>query len=200
MYLLDKDELYNYYVAEGHSREDTLKHFNVTIGILKSNLSRYGIRKDGADSNFEQYELIKTDLLDFYISQNKTLIETGKKFDMSKQSLIKLLNFWGVHKDRHNSALNSRKAYHENFVKAMPSKEEVYQYYIVEDHSRAECIEHWNTSRKVFGKWLNILGIKKAEPLPFISEEDFYDYYIAQNHKQEECAEYFCVSVSQILT
>jgi hypothetical protein len=47
---------------------------------------------------------------------------------------------------------------------------------------------------------LNILGIKKAEPLPFISEEDFYDYYIVQNHKQEECAEYFGVSVSQILT
>jgi transposase len=198
--ILDKDELYNYYIVEGHSRAETLEHFDVTLGILKSNLSRYGIRKDGADSRFEQYENIKEELLDFYITQNKTLLEASEKFGINKQLLIKLLNFWGVNKDRHNSALNSRKAYHENFIKAIPSKEEVYQYYVVEDHTRAECIEHWCTSRKVFGKWLNILGIKKAEPLPYISREAFYDYYIVQNHKQEECAEHFDVTVNQILT
>lgn len=200
-HLINRDELYEYYIEENHSREETLKHFGVSIGILKSNLSRYNIRKDGKTSGgFDEYTTIKEELLDFYITQNKTLLETGEKFGLGKQRLIKLLNFWDAHKDRHNSALNSRKAYHENFVKAMPSKEEIYQYYIIEGHSRAECIKHWNTSRKVFGKWLNIVGVKKAQPLPYISREDFYDYYIVQNHKQEECAEYFNVSVNQIIT
>lgn len=198
--LLDRDELYNYYIVKDHSRAETLKHFDVTIGILKSNLSRYGIRKDGANSRFEQYECIKEDLLDFYISQNKTLLETGEKFGINKQLLIKLLNFWGINKDRHNSALNARKAYRENYVKTIPTKEEIYQYYVVENHTRKECIAYWNTSTKVFAKWLKLFNIEKAEPLPYISKEDFYDYYIVQNHRQEECAEHFGVTVNQILT
>lgn len=198
--LLDKDELYNYYIVENRSRAETLEHFDVTIGILKSNLSRYGIRKDGADSRFERYENVKKDLLDFYITQNKTLLETGEKFGINKQLLIKLLNFWGINKDRHNSALNARKAYRENYVKTIPTKEEIHQYYVVENHTRKECIAHWNTSITVFTKWLKLFNIEKAEPLPYISKEDFYEYYIAQNHKQEECAEYFGVTVNQILT
>ena len=119
-HLINRDELYKYYIEENHSREETLKHFDVSIGILKSNLSRYNIRKDGKTSGgFDEYDSVKEELLDFYINQNKTLLETGEKFGLGKQRLIKLLNFWDVHKDRHNSALNSRKAYRENYVKTI---------------------------------------------------------------------------------
>lgn len=200
-YLLDRGALYKYYIEENHSRDETLRHFDISLGILKANLSRYNIRKDGKVSGgFDEYDSIKEELLNFYIIQNKTLEETGEKFGLNKQRLIKLLNFWDIHKDRHMSALNARKAYRENYVKTIPTKEEIYNYYIVENHTRAECIKYWSTSRKVFAKWLKLFGIEKAQPLPYISEDDFYNYYIVQNHKQEECAEHFGISVNQILT
>ena len=200
MALLDRDALYQYYIVEGHSREETAQYFDVSVGTLKNSLSAYSIYKDSNKQNvLEKYNDIKESVIKAYIENNETTDSILERFNLTKSTFIKLLRFWGIKKDRHSSALNSRKSYKDNFLAQMPSYGEVYQFYIVENHSRAECIEHWDTSRKVLGKWLSILGIKKVKPIPFVSKADFYKYYIEENHTHKECAEHFNISIAQVI-
>lgn len=97
---MEKEELYQYFIEENHSREETAKYFGVTEGAVRSALRKYGIKKSKSDSLKTRYKI-------------------------------------------------------------SVSKEEVYKYYIEENHTRDECLEHFNVSLNVFKRWLTEFCIKK---------------------------------------
>lgn len=83
------------------------------------------------------------------------------------------------------------------------SKEDLYKYYIIEDHSYAECLEHFNTSIAVMRKLMKEYNIYKniyknmgqnPELKNIITKDKLYNYYIVENHSWHETLKYFGIS------
>ncbi len=77
------------------------------------------------------------------------------------------------------------------------SREDLYQYYVVENHSRADSSKHFGISKYAFIKLLDEYNIKKAPEKVDVSREAFYNYFIEQNHTFDETAKYFNISKNQ---
>ena len=65
MTFLNKNDLYNYYVVQNHSRKDTASYFGVTMGVLKYNLSVFDIRKVRTNEKnaLDRFNSIREDLI-----------------------------------------------------------------------------------------------------------------------------------------
>ena len=72
------------------------------------------------------------------------------------------------------------------------NKENLYKYYIEENHSRKECLDYFNCSLSALKAMLFKERIVKNPLKSFsISVQDVYDYYIVQRHSLRECCEFF---------
>ena len=75
------------------------------------------------------------------------------------------------------------------------TKEEVYKYYVEENHTRDDTAKHFNCGVYAldgFCKYHNIVKcIKKPKTKLNASKEEVIEYYINQNHTQEETVRYF---------
>lgn len=92
------------------------------------------------------------------------------------------------------------------------TKDEVIDYYITTNHSVMESVEHFNTSKRVFGKYLRKFSIRKPKYLANklakkslminhpsarrqleqrITEDEFRNYYIVENHSILDTAKHF---------
>lgn len=73
------------------------------------------------------------------------------------------------------------------------TKEELNQYFIIENHTLDQCAEHFGYNVSKIRKLLRKYNIKKIQKVN-ISEEALYNYYIVSNHTYEECMKYFNIS------
>lgn len=134
------DRVYNYYIEEKHTREDTLKHFNLTIALLRNIQTFDSFKKD-------RFIPIDDELLvKMYIKDNKKLKECAEYFGVSIPKIRRTLKKLGIYKDK---KLISN---YENTKKIRLNKEELYQYYIVENHSLEEAAQHFNVERQIVKK------------------------------------------------
>lgn len=83
-------------------------------------------------------------------------------------------------------------------------KAQLFDYYINENHSRAETADHFQITENTLKKFLRTYGIKKPKSLSLknrparsnISEDDIRHYYIEENHTREECLEHFNIGLT----
>lgn len=131
------EQVYKYYIEENHTRNETLKHFNLTIGLLKN------IQKN---NNFKKERFIPIDgklLIKMYIKDNKKLGECAEYFGVSIPKIRRTLKKLGVYKDKE---LISD---YENIKKIRLNKEKLYQYYIVENHSLEDTAKYFNVDFQI---------------------------------------------------
>lgn len=131
------DKVYNYYIEEKHTREDTLKHFNLTIALLRNIQTFDSFKKD-------RFIPIDNELLiKMYINDNKKLKECAEYFGVSIPKIRRTLRKLGIYKDKE---LISD---YENTKKIRLDKEKLYQYYVLENHSLEETAQYFNVDRGI---------------------------------------------------
>lgn len=95
---ISKEDLYQFYIIEGHSHKETSTHFNINQKILTDILNYYNISKkeDKLDAlkRVDKQELFKS--LELY---KKTYLEICKEFNLSYKNLGFILNHYGYYRD-----------------------------------------------------------------------------------------------------
>ena len=182
--MIDKQTLYNYYIIENHSREETLNYFNISLNRLKQLLNLYAIKKDhklAAKNNHNKqhmlgkkkyiidgqikfdynkvhsYSIKKEILFHDYIELNMTRHELAKKYNIAENQLKYYLSIYNIKKSK-SLSLKNRKSTFEEALKCV-NKDNLISYYIDENHSREECCDHFNismTSLKKIIKFYNL--------------------------------------------
>lgn len=106
--------------------------------------------------------------LDYY--NTHTYNDTLQHFNITDTNLKFIKNMWGISakttvyklkSERDNSKLKEAKSKHFNAIKLRISRETLYQYYIVEDHSYQETPAHFNLTFSTFDKLCREYDIKK---------------------------------------
>jgi len=131
----------------------------------------------------------------YYITENHTFSETLKKFNLTNYGFYKLLNKYNIKKP---STKEFKKSY---------SKDVIYNYYVLENHSFAECVDYFKTTPDILAQVLRdykinktkIYSKKRNDHLNNIIKEDFITYYITENHTIKETCEFFNITESQLV-
>ena len=96
------------------------------------------------------------------------------------------------------------------------SRDEIYHYYIELNNTAMQCVEHFNTSRKVFKRYCHKYGIKKPALLRNknanrvrhtlsrdfrnrVDYDEFYNFYITENNSISACAAKFEANESSVV-
>ena len=130
--------------------------------------------------------ITKEELYQYVVVEHHTNRETKQYFNIgSSDILLKLLKYYGLKKPTQKDSLIAK-----------ASKEELYQYYIVENHTFKECIEKFDLgSFPRLKKLCNYYNITKNEPaedaIKRVSKEELYQYYIEEGHSHDETIEHF---------
>ncbi len=119
-----------------HNREFILNYFNISNNDLKLLLKYYNLKiattysKPTIDViNKYNEEYVKN----YYVTQNHELKECLKHFNITQDMFLNILKHYGISKlDTFKNTLNKIK------------KEDLYNYYIIEKHSRLETLTHFN--------------------------------------------------------
>lgn len=92
-----KEELESYY--KEHTYGETLKHFNISGGVLDRRLKKYGINKPKVQKVLQE-QISKERLEELYIQQNYSMDELCKWFNITGPQLRQLINCYGITKSR----------------------------------------------------------------------------------------------------
>lgn len=138
----NKEEFINYYITNNHSRAETMEYFKISNHYLNRCIQEYGCIKHPEYQIFkpEKPDIVsKEELYQYYVIENHTYAETIKHFNLGSSSLPNLL-------DKYN--INKREII-EGWKFNIPVQD-IYNYYIVENHTYKETIDHFNIGHSVF--------------------------------------------------
>lgn len=127
---LNKENLYEYYIVQNHSRLECTLYFGCLLSKLKRALSKFNIVKYPLKYN----SISDEDVYEYYIVQNHTIIESVKHFNCNQQIIMDKM-----HKR------NIRKMVPKNSVIQI-DKDELYNYYIIQNHTLEETYKYFNIS------------------------------------------------------
>ena len=97
----------------------------------------------------------KAELYKYFIEENHSRKDTAKHFGVTDGAIKAALRKYGIKKSKSDS-LKTRYG-----IKV--DRDEIYKYYIEENHTREECLEHFNVSLATFKRWLSVFKIKKEK-------------------------------------
>jgi len=91
----------------------------------------------------------KEDIVEYYINQNHSVQQTAEHFNINCKTFFGWLHRLNIHKDKTLSQQNAQKALKDKHIMENnhPTKDELYQYYIVQNHSETECCQYFSVSR-----------------------------------------------------
>lgn len=145
---VSKDSLYNYYVVENHTVKDTYNHFNISCSDLLYELLRYYNIKKPSPLDYLIERVSKEELIRYYIEEDHTYKETINKFGLgSFPQLQKVCNYYGIAKNESFESILNR-----------ISKEEIEDYYILQDHTVPESLIYFKLKED---SWLALLRYYK---------------------------------------
>ena len=159
---ISQDEFYTYYVVEHHSYKDTIKHFNITDYLMGKIIKIFKIEKRYNRKPKSKYENIVKNLninyiISLYTKEKYSLDEIAEKFNISNFMVRKILV-------SNNIEINerSKKLKEPEWKKFLSIKEEIYQYYIVENHSYNDTLKHFGICLSSGSAILSSLNIYKS--------------------------------------
>ena len=197
---INREEFIEYFIYQNHSKSDTAKHFNISSGdkIFYSVCKYFNVpsKKDKYGELLNSIDL--EELYNYYIVEEHSDRECMIKFNLPTISAFyRLCNKYNIFKD--NETKNKAK---------LLSKEDIVQYYIIEEHDLGECLEHFEVTKKVFIYALNYYNIKKYDGntkerkmikyINTISKEELQKYYIKENNSIEDTCKKFNIDTSYL--
>ena len=149
---MPKDELFNFYIKENHTKEETAQHFDCCIACIDRWLARYGLMK----TQTQHREPIDPELLyDLYINKNYTLAALGKFFNASTGKIKYVLRENNIKKGLNLDRTARRRI--------SLSKEEFYDMYITQNMSIADMAAMLNVSRGCIKHYIILYDAHKTD-------------------------------------
>ena len=194
---ISKNTLYNYYIVENHTLMETKNYFKVSRNTIVSLLKSYNIVKESHLNNLKS--IIDYDsLYNYYIIKNNSIKKTAEYFNTNCNNILKLLNTYNINKININK--NNILDLNGNLI----SNQDIYNYYISNNHSREDTLNHFKISVHKFKKVLSLYDIVKIkhtkkpelfnQVLNRINKDDLYDYYIDKNNSIEDTLNHFNIT------
>lgn len=196
---LNKEEVINYYIIEGHTREQSSKHFKCSAyefeKFCKENAIIKSIKALKTKLNASVEEVIE-----YYIKENHSQEETIKHFNCGTDALYNFLKRNNIIKPRNlinKLESNQKNAKKEKSLNQVPIEELTFlcnsPLYSRKDILEALKINAYTLDLLLSKYSLSIsrsFGKEVREVLRKFSKEDIFDYYITQNHSQKETRYY----------
>lgn len=122
--VISKEDLENLLLIEMRSKNQIAKELGVSPSVITRLSKKYNIRKLTKEettkllensSKTKIYTVSQEELKDFYISQNKTIIECAKHFSMSEGNIKRLTKKYGLKKDIQKRAERSKETSFEKY-------------------------------------------------------------------------------------
>jgi len=185
---MTRDELYEYFIVENHTRKDTAQYFGITEGKLRTLLSKLGIVKPKELS-----------------SKNNTSSSISGKVKYTNGLVTKYF-IEGEQEEGFTKATN------------FTTKESLYHDFIELNMTRKEVASKYNVTEKQVKDLLKEYSIKKDhvaankrvheelskkynsffESVNRVNKEALEDYFIKDGHTREECCDKFDVTINNI--
>lgn len=125
-------EVYNYYINESHTVQETAKHFDVSNSMMEKVLSLLNITKKYR-LNYYIDLISKEDIIKYYIEEGHSYCDTINHFHLEEGMFLKLCNYYNIRKFKRDQEFT--------FVKdVLPSIDidKLYEYYITQNHTKKE--------------------------------------------------------------
>lgn len=187
---VSRDEFYNYYFVENHTYIETKNYFNISSSWIDKLIQLYNIPPKKYRTRFKDYLNLysKNFIHNLYIIEGKTVKDISLMLNISEEWVRHLLKFYNIRK------INSgKKPENLNTMLVRITKEELYKYYVTENHTEYETKKHFNTGDQ-FTKILHFYNINKLEDTKIIlNYDEVYNYYIIQNHTHDDSLKHFKV-------
>lgn len=192
---VSKEELYNYYVVENHFQEETCKHFNVTQPFLCRLMRHYNLKKQPTVRSIDEL-LLLVDKEKFIASVCDTKVSNTsfmKSVGITKTEFNNLRKYFGVP--------TQKQELFEDVVNRI-TKEDFYNYYIVEKHSNDEVCEFFSINKNTLKKLTYFYNIHKNEKFSDvykrITREELIEYYVNGEHDYRETQEHFKINSASL--
>ena len=151
------DELKNLYLDKNLTAQEIANIYNLPRYIIERDLKKNNIHKtEELVRALRTKEINKQKLYDYYIVQNHTLEETSVYFNVAETTISRYCRFYGISKPKDQRNLRR---------KIKVNKEELYQYYIIENHSNEETAEYFNIHERTLRRRLREYNIQKTVKL-----------------------------------
>lgn len=172
---IDKDELYDYYIIQNHTRKQAAEHFNVSEAIIKRRCKDYNIIKDRnlinekiGDGN--EIKIDKDLFYKIYFVQNNTIDYCANFFNVSCAKIKSLINKLNCHKSFEQTLENMQKTSLYKYGCLNPNQSD-----LIKEKYKSTCIEKYgceNVSQKNLNK----------DYLCFIKDKDSFRKFIIDNN------------------
>lgn len=205
---LDISKIYDYYIVENHSGDETREFFKIPKNAWFKIIKQFDMFKStNYDSLNNLISRITKDKLEkYYIEEDHSFNNTKKFFSINTDdALIKLLNFYNIPKK--DKGKNSQKSNREfKYFLNTYSKQEFYHKYIEENFTIKEICNYYNICEITFYKlkdYYNIDSKRNNSKINYyknsISEIELYTYYVKENHSCTETLKYFNIPNKNLL-
>lgn len=95
-YIVDKDELFDYYKIQKHTQAECAERFGVPKNIIRDNIKRNGWKTNEFISKMPSIN----DLYEYYIIQNNSIEETAQRFNISINSVNRIIKENNIKKEK----------------------------------------------------------------------------------------------------
>ena len=153
---ISKEAIIKYYIEEDHSYYDTISFFKIDESKFLNLCKHYNINKKSYKLNKLLASINEEEIVDYY--KDHSYNDTLEHFGIYTNILDNIISKFGINKlsrTKKNEPLNS--------YLSRISKEEFYQYYIVEDHGYEDTIKYFNLPTGPFEKLCSKYGISKRK-------------------------------------
>lgn len=138
--IIDKEQLYDYYIVQDFTMVQTAEHFGVGDQLVRKYCRLYGFYKDRKDLDLKMKKKINRDeLIQYYITENHSNEETAQYFGMHERTLRRRLREFNIRKsvelqvecskthqiEKYGDLFTQSQYYHQNVKDKMLDK--VYQ-------------------------------------------------------------------------
>lgn len=193
--MIPRDELYQYYVVEHHSAQETMQLFSLSRDDFRQLKNLYGLRQHTNAAKACKRVTAK-ELEQFYIVESHTRSETCQHFNICPDTLDALMRLYKLRRTAPKMSM-------EDLVSLVPY-EDLYQYYHIQNHSRPETAQHFNLTEHSILRLLQYYDLRKInkwagveDVAAKISREEIVQYYVTENHSRAETERYLGLNHAQ---
>ena len=150
----DQKILYELFITQNLSAQKIANKYNIPRYVVESDLNKYNIRKPKELANKSgEKDIDKEELYQYYIVQKHTMKECAEHFNVYESTISRRCRLYNFNKS--SEEINAPK------LKDI-GKEELYQYYIIENHSTEECAEHFKVHERTVRRRIKKYEIQKS--------------------------------------
>jgi len=148
------DELYDLYINKNLSAQEIANIYNVPRYIIEGDLKKNNIHKPKQLSyELRMKKIDKQSLYDFYIIQDHNMADTAIYFNVGEGTISRYCHLYNIKKEKNHYDIKKKKQI---------NKDELYKYYIIENHSNDETAAHFNVHARTLRRRLREYGIYKS--------------------------------------